>query len=180
MQPWLWVLPTGCGVGTFIPAITLLFCACAVGILPHNRATKTKPDQMFNINRSFWQLNVFVILWIYKKKAIKETQQSFRSYSLFPPLTIIGAYVESVDSECWKSWLDETNWSPRVGPWFRLFFPYGALSCQHLHRSSKIFIFLRNSSSIQGLSERMAKVKRFLWALNFTKSWFSQLSLVEN
>ena len=24
--------------------------------------------------------------------------------------------------------------------------------------------------SLQGLSERMAKVKRFLWALNFTKS----------
>ena len=62
----LWVLLTECGMGTFIPAITLLFCACAVGILPHNRATKTKPDQMFNINRSFWQLNVFVILWIYK------------------------------------------------------------------------------------------------------------------
>ena len=34
--------------------------------------------------------------------------------------------------------------------------------------------------SLQGLSERMAKVKRFLWALNFTKSWFSQHSLVEN
>ena len=34
--------------------------------------------------------------------------------------------------------------------------------------------------SLQGLSERMAKVKRFLWALNFTKSSFSQLSLVEN
>ena len=33
---------------------------------------------------------------------------------------------------------------------------------------------------IQGLSERMAKVKRFLWALNFTISWFSQHSLVEN
>ena len=25
-------------------------------------------------------------------------------------------------------------------------------------------------TAIQGLSERMAKVKRFLWALNFTKS----------
>ena len=33
---------------------------------------------------------------------------------------------------------------------------------------------------LQGLSERMTKVKRFLWTLNFTKSWFSQLSLVVN
>ena len=29
---------------------------------------------------------------------------------------------------------------------------------------------LGESYSLQGLSERMAKVKRFLWALNFTKS----------
>ena len=33
---------------------------------------------------------------------------------------------------------------------------------------------------IQGLSERMAKVKHFLRALNFKKSLFSQLSLVDN
>ena len=130
----LWVLPTGCGVGTFIPAITLLFYACAVGILPHNRATKTKPDQMFNINRSFWQVNIFVIC---DKRDPTIVQELF----LNPPLTIIGAYVEIVDSECWKSWLDETNWSPRVEPWFRSFFPYGALSRQHLHRSSNVHIY---------------------------------------
>ena len=34
--------------------------------------------------------------------------------------------------------------------------------------------------SLQGLSERMAKVKHFLRALNFEKSLFSQLSLVDN
>ena len=36
------------------------------------------------------------------------------------------------------------------------------------------------SLPLQGLSERMAKVKRFLWALNFKEIRFSQLSLVEN
>ena len=34
--------------------------------------------------------------------------------------------------------------------------------------------------TLQGLSERMAKVKHFLRALNFKKSLFSQLSLVDN
>ena len=33
---------------------------------------------------------------------------------------------------------------------------------------------------IQGLSERMAKVKRFLWAQSFKEIRFSQLSLVVN
>ena len=31
-----------------------------------------------------------------------------------------------------------------------------------------------------GSFRKNGKLKRFLWALNFTKSWFSQLSLVEN
>ena len=36
------------------------------------------------------------------------------------------------------------------------------------------------ANALQGLSERMAKVKRFLWALNFKEIRFSQLSLVKN
>ena len=35
-------------------------------------------------------------------------------------------------------------------------------------------------AELQGLSERVAKVKHFLRALNFEKSLFSQLSFVDN
>ena len=45
---------------------------------------------------------------------------------------------------------------------------------------SNTFIGPYSIFRLQGLSERKAKVKWFFWALNFTKSWFSQLSLVEN
>ena len=44
-----------------------------------------------------------------------------------------------------------------------------AFACARCERPN-ILNFCYFVSTLQGLSERMAKVKRFLWALNFTKS----------